>query len=131
MDILLVEDNPGDATLVRQALYECPVPVRLHVAGDGQQALRMLTEASLHPDLIILDLNLPKMSGTALLERWRSDAAPVVVFSSSSNPIEKERCLQLGARDFVTKPIDLEDFTEAVSGIVDLWASPWESLAGA
>src|ERR1700730_11680429 len=108
VDVLLVEDNAVDAMLIRQALYECPVPVHLHIARDGEQALLMLTNPPVQPNLIILDLNIPKVTGTALLERWQVGRTPVVVFSSSTNPTEKERCLALGAREFISKPTDLD-----------------------
>jgi DNA-binding response OmpR family regulator len=75
--------------LIRQALYGCPAPVNLHIARDGEQALLLLTVPSIQPDLIILDLNIPKITGTAL-ERWRVEATPIVVFSSNKNPREKE-----------------------------------------
>jgi CheY-like chemotaxis protein len=121
VDVLLVEDNVGDAMLIRHALYGCPVPVHLHIAVDGEQALLMLTNPPVQPDLIILDLNIPKITGTALLQRWRVGTTPVVVFSSSANPTEKVRSLALGAREFVSKPTDLDEFTHAVCGIVEKW----------
>jgi CheY-like chemotaxis protein len=124
VDVLLVEDNTGDAMLIRQALYGCPVPVHLHIAIDGEQALLMLTNPPVQPDLIILDLNIPKITGTALLQRWRVGTTPVVVFSSSANPTEKVRSLALGAREFVSKPMDLDEFTHAVCRIVHDWAMP-------
>ena len=110
--------------LVRQVLCECPVPVHLHIARDGEQALLMLTNPHVQLDLIILDLNIPKITGTALLERWRIGATPVVVFSSAANPIEKERTLALGAREFVSKPMDFDEFSAAIHRIVDKWAMP-------
>ena len=125
VEVLLIEDNAGDATLIRQALCACLVPVHLHIARDGEQALLMLTNPYFRPDLIVLDLNIPKITGTALLGRWQ--AIPVVVFSSSANPTEKERCLALGAREFVTKPMELEAFGSAVCGIVERWIMPEEA----
>jgi CheY-like chemotaxis protein len=130
VDVLLVEDNAGDAVLIRQALYECPVPVHLHIARDGEQALFMLTNPPVQPNLIILDLNIPKITGTALLERWRVEAIPVVVFSSSANPTEKKRSLALGAREFVSKPMDLDEFSETVCRIVEEWAMPEGTAVG-
>jgi CheY-like chemotaxis protein len=124
VDVLLVEDNAGDAVLIRQLLYESQVQVHLHIALDGEQALLMLTNPPVRPNLIILDLNIPKITGTALLERWRVEAIPVVVFSSSANPAEKERCLALGAREFVIKPMDLDEFSETICRIVGKWAAP-------
>src|ERR1700694_4840135 len=130
VDVLLVEDNTGDVMLTRQAMYECPVPVNLHIARDGEQALLMLTNPAFDLNLIILDLNVPKITGTALLERWRIGRTPVVVFSSTANPSEKERSLALGAREFVSKPTDLQEFSDAVCGIVEKWALPEGTVIG-
>ena len=71
----------------------------------------MLTDPPIQPNLIILDLNIPKITGTALLEQWRVGLIPVVVLSSTTNPAEKARSLALGAREFVSKPTDLDEFT--------------------
>lgn len=130
VEVLLVEDNAGDTMLIRQALYEYPAPVNLHIARDGEQALLMLTNPAFDLDLIILDLNIPKITGTALLERWRIGATPVVVFSSSANPTEKDRSLALGAREFVSKPTDLQQFSDVVCGIVEKWAMPEGTVVG-
>ena len=124
LEILLVEDNAGDALLVRQALYDCALPVHLHIARDGEQALFMLTDPPIQPNLIILDLNIPKITGTALLEQWRIGLIPVVVLSSTTNPAEKARSLALGAREFVSKPSDLDEFTHTVRSIVERWSMP-------
>jgi CheY-like chemotaxis protein len=124
VEVLLVEDNTGDAMLIRRALYGYPVPVNLHIARDGEQALLMLTNPAFDLDLIILDLNIPKITGTALLERWRVGKTPVVVLSSTTNPTEKARSLALGACEFVSKPMDLDEFSETVCRIVDKWAMP-------
>jgi CheY-like chemotaxis protein len=130
VEVLLVEDNTGDAIMIRRALYECPVPVSLHIARDGEQALLMLTNPHVQLDLIILDLNIPKITGTALMERWRVGATPVVVFSSTANPAEKERSLALGASEFVSKPMDLDEFDDTVCRIVERWAMPEGTVAG-
>ena len=130
IEVLLVEDNTGDAMLIRHALYECPVPMRLHIARDGEQALLMLTNPHVQLDLIILDLNIPKITGIALLQRWQVGPTPVVVFSSSANPTEKERSLALGAREFVSKPMDLDEFNETVCRIVEKWAMPEGTVVG-
>ncbi len=122
VEILLVEDNAGDAVLIRQILAEASVPVNLHIARDGEQALTMLSDADFRPSLIILDLNIPRITGSALLEQWKSLGTPVVVFSSSLNDAEQTRVLELGAREFVQKPTDIEEFTAAVCGIIRRWA---------
>ena len=127
IDVLLVEDNAGDALLTGQTLAQCSIPVKLHIARDGEQALIMLSDPEFQPALIILDLNIPKISGIDLMKRMPRRNIPVVVFSSTWNESEIERVLLNGARDFVQKPTDIEAFTEAVCGIIDKWAGPHES----
>jgi CheY-like chemotaxis protein len=123
VDVLLIEDNLGDVVLIRDAINRLSVPVNLHLALDGHQALLMLSNPHFQPDLIVLDLNIPKMSGTALLELWKGYRTPVVVLSSSTNPAERELCLASGAGAFVTKPVELEEFQEAVGTIIEQWGS--------
>lgn len=121
-EVLLVEDNAGDALLVGQALAEYPTPIHLHIARDGEQALQLLGEPGFQPDLIILDLNIPKMSGHAVLALYPKKKTPVVVFSASENEADVDRAFALGAREFVHKPMDLDDYKTAVSGMVQKWA---------
>ncbi len=124
VDVLLIEDNLGDAVLIRDAVNRVPLPVNLHVALDGQQAVLMLSNPNFQPHLIVLDLNIPKIPGRALLQRWKGNhRTPVVVLSSSSNPAERDFCLASGAREFVSKPVELEEFQNAVARIVERWAS--------
>ena len=118
--IFVIEDNAGDVLLIRQILQEQPVPIRVHVARDGAQALFMLAEGQFQPDLILLDLNLPMVSGSWFLARSKP-VAPVVVFSSSSNPADIRDSTELGAKEFVQKPTDLEEYAERVSRIVRDW----------
>jgi DNA-binding response OmpR family regulator len=132
MEILLVEDNAGDAVLIRQVLADASVPVNLHIARDGEQALTMLSDAHFRPALIILDLNIPRITGSALLERWKVLNTPVVVFSSSLNDAEREHVLELGAREFIPKPTDIDAFIEVVYGIVARYAGRGaENVGGA
>lgn len=118
MEILLIEDNAGDAVLIRQILADAHIPVHLHIARDGEQALTILKDAHFEPTVIILDLNIPRISGVGLLERWKGMRTPVVVFSSTVNERERSLVLELGAREFIQKPTDIETFTEVVCGIV-------------
>ncbi len=131
MEILLVEDNAGDAVLIRQIMADISIPVNLHIVRDGEQAITMLSDAHFVPALIILDLNIPRISGVALLERWKLQKIPVVVFSSSLNDAEQTRVMQLGAREFVQKPTDMDAFADAVSGIVKRYAGPKNKTARA
>ncbi len=121
VDVLLVEDNAGDAVLIRQVLAECGSDIKLHIARDGEQALQMLRSEHFQPSLIILDLNIPRVTGSALLEQWQPRDTPVVVFSSSLNEDERRHIMELGAREFIHKPTDIEEFTKAVQAIVHQW----------
>ena len=118
--IFVIEDNAGDVLLIRQILQEQQIPVRIHVARDGSQAMFMLAEGRFQPDLILLDLNLPKISGSWFLEQ-SNPKVPVVVFSSSSNPADIQGSVELGAKEFVQKPTDLQEYAERVSRIVRDW----------
>ena len=122
-ELLLIEDNAGDVLLTSQILLREPIPITLHMARDGEQALQMLTDGRFKPDLVLLDLNIPKVSGTSVLALCQIPA-PVIIFSSSTNSAEIERCIELGAREFVQKPSDLIEFEEAVSRIVRNWLLP-------
>lgn len=128
IEILLVEDNAGDILLVRQALAGEQFPINLHVAVDGKQAVQILAARQFEPDLVILDLNLPKLSGLSVLECSQA-SVPVVVFSSSDSPQDRRSAFELGAKDFVQKPTDLQAYGQAVSQMVRAWAFP--SQAGA
>ena len=118
--ILLIEDSAGDILLIKQVLSQARVTVHLTVAVDGEQALQILANPEFEPDLIILDLNIPKISGLEVLEH-RKPTAPIVVFTSSSNPAERERAKELGVREFVQKPIDFGEFSRVVKRMVEDW----------
>ena len=118
--LFLIEDNAGDVLLFRQILDEQGIAANVHVARDGDQAMFMLAEERFDPDLIVLDLNLPKLSGSSFLAKAKPKA-PVVVFSSSTNPADIQSCVELGARAFIPKPTDLGEYADRVSGIVRDW----------
>ena len=122
LDVLLVEDNEGDVSLVKQSLLECGLVVCLTVARDGQEALRILSNASYVPQLVILDLNLPRVPGLMVLERTQQQDVPFVIFSSSCNSAETKRALQLGARACIQKPSEISAFIAAVCSMVARWA---------
>ena len=119
-EILLVEDNAGDALLVGQTLAECSPEAHLHIARDGEQALQLMEQTDFKPDLIILDLNIPRISGFTVLALNPLDS-PVVVFSASDSERDIERARVLGAVEYVHKPLDLEDYKTAVSNMVEKW----------
>jgi DNA-binding response OmpR family regulator len=122
--LLLAEDNPGDVLLVREALRTSTIAADLAVAYDGEQALRSL--ASQRFDLVILDLNLPKNDGHAILQKYArlEGSPPIVVFTSSSSPSDRERALAVGAKEYVVKPSGLDDFMKAVQAILERWSNP-------
>lgn len=115
-EILLAEDNPADVFLIREALKEHQVDCTLRVAVDGRDALNVLVSADIHssPDLIILDLNLPRHDGIELLQKVRSTQAtahvPVVVLTSSDSPRDRLTANELGATQYLRKPSNLEQF---------------------
>ena len=130
VEILLVEDNPGDVRLTREALREGKVRNNLHVAADGVEALHFLRKEgrfadAVRPDLILLDLNLPKKDGREVLEDIKSDPdlryIPVVVLTSSQAEQDILRAYDLHANCYVTKPVDLEQFIHVVRSIEDFW----------
>ncbi len=126
VDILLVEDDPGDELITREAFEHNKLENRLHVAHDGEEGLNYLYRRgefadAPRPDLILLDLNLPKYDGRQLLEKIKSDPdlarIPVVVLTTSSSEEDILRSYQLHANAYVTKPVDLDQFMKAVRQI--------------
>ena len=105
--------------LIREALRSCPVPADVTIAYDGEEGLQWLSKPDFKPDLILLDLNLPKYSGFELLEHYHAPGRPlVIVFSGSHSPEDRERAMKLGVADFVQKPIAFSDFVHVVHEIV-------------
>lgn len=130
IEILLVEDNPGDARLAREALAESKIRNNIHHARDGEEALAFLHreppfDDKPQPDLILLDLNLPKRGGKEVLEEVKNDARlmhiPVVILTSSQAEEDIRRSYQLHANCFITKPVDLDQLNKVVQGIEQFW----------
>jgi CheY-like chemotaxis protein len=121
VNVLLVEDEAGDALLASHVVVDCRAPVKLHFAKDGQEALAMLAEPGLELDLVILDLNIPKISGFAVLERRANRDVPVVVFSSSWRTADAQKALALGASEYIEKPLDIQAYSTAVCGMIEKW----------
>jgi CheY-like chemotaxis protein len=126
--ILLAEDLPADAALVRAALHEGRFYCTLDVVEDGEQALAYLKgerPGARRPDLVLLDLNLPRMNGREVLAAMKADddlrLIPVVVLTTSDVERDVEQSYSLGAVGFVTKPLDVNDFFRAVHAIEDYW----------
>jgi CheY-like chemotaxis protein len=132
IEILLVEDNPGDVRLTIEALKEGKVSNHLSVARDGVEALSFLRREGPHsnaarPDLILLDLNLPKKDGREVLAEIKEDSRlrriPVVVLTTSKAEEDILRTYDLHANCYITKPVDLEQFISVVRSIDDFWLS--------
>jgi CheY-like chemotaxis protein len=130
-EILLVEDNPGDAYLICDVLNKGSQPCHVSVAVDGVRAIDFIKEQEsegMAPDLVLLDLNLPLKDGRAVLGEVKNDAAlrriPVVVFSTSQAASDVERCYELGANCYVRKPGNLVDFVTAVEATARFWFGP-------
>jgi len=130
INILLVEDNPGDVDLVREALSDAKVKNRLHVTTDGVEAMKFLRRQDNYadapcPDLILLDLNLPKKSGREVLSEIRSDqeldTLPVVILTSSKEEEDIVKSYKLHANCYISKPVDFEQFMKVVQSIEDFW----------
>jgi len=130
VEILLVEDNPGDVRLTTEALAEAKVRNRLSVARDGVEALQYLRreapfEDAVRPDIILLDLNMPRMDGREVLEEIKRDPSlsliPVVVLTTSQADEDILRSYQLHASCYITKPVDLEQFLRVVRSVEDFW----------
>ena len=132
IDVLLVEDNPGDVRLTREALKDAKVRNNLYVVETGDEAIAFLRQegrfAQLpRPDLILLDLNLPRKNGREVLKEIKSDAdlkrIPVVVLTSSDDEKDIVKSYDLGANCYVTKPVDLDQFMNVVKSIDSFWVT--------
>ncbi|HEY0582465.1 MAG TPA: response regulator [Chloroflexota bacterium] len=130
IEILLVEDNKGDVRLTIEGLKEGKVRNNLHVAQDGVEAMDFLRRKgpfkdSVRPDLILLDLNLPRMDGREVLAQLKSDpdfkTIPVVVLTTSRAEQDVLHSYELQANCYITKPVDLEQFITVVKSIEDFW----------
>lgn len=130
--ILLVEDNPGDVRLTREALRDAKMVNELHVASDGVEALAFLRReppytTAPRPDLILLDLNLPRVDGREVLSAIKSSpelrTIPVVVLTSSGAEEDVARSYDLHANCYVRKPVELQSFLHVVQTIDDFWLS--------
>ena len=130
IEILLVEDNPGDARLTKEALGEGSGAIHLHVVNDGIEAMAFLRKEGVHsnvpsPDFILLDLNMPRMDGLEVLALIKSDerlkTIPTIILTTSSFEGDVRKTYQLQANCFLNKPLQLDDFEAIVKGIKDFW----------
>jgi two-component system response regulator len=132
IEVLLVEDDPGDVLMTREAFEDNKVSNRLHVVQDGVEALDFLHRRGAHaeaprPDLVLLDLNLPRYDGRQVLEQIKNDeelsTIPVVVLTTSSAEEDILRSYKLHANAYVTKPVDFASFIAAVRQIDDFFVT--------
>lgn len=130
MQILLVEDSPGDVRLTREAFRDADPNLRLHIAGDGAEAMAFLRRQGAHadaprPELILLDLNMPKKDGREVLAEIKADenlkAIPIVVLTTSRAEQDVLRAYQLNANCYINKPVDFNQFLDVVRSIESFW----------
>ncbi|MBF0180842.1 MAG: response regulator [Magnetococcales bacterium] len=132
VEILLVEDSPGDVELTREALADSKLLNRLNVVEDGEQAMSYLRREGIYasatrPDVVLLDLNLPRKDGREVLEEIKADPAlkaiPVVILTTSQAEEDILRTYQLHANCYITKPVDLNQFFAVVKSVENFWFS--------
>ena len=132
LEVLLVEDSPGDVRLTREALKDAKVHINLHVAPDGAEAMAFLKREGDYanvprPDLILLDLNLPKKGGREVLAEIKESESlksiPVVILTTSASEEDILRSYRLHANCYITKPVDLDGFLKVVHSIDNFWLS--------
>ena len=130
IEVLLVDDSPGDVRLTQEAFRDANKSIRLHVAADGVEAMAFLTRKDAHklaprPDLILLDLNLPKMDGREVLAHIKEDESlkliPTVILTTSDAEADIVKSYQLQANCYLSKPVQLEAFESLVKSINDFW----------
>jgi two-component system, chemotaxis family, response regulator Rcp1 len=130
VEILLVEDNPGDVRLTKEVLKEAKISNNLSVVGDGVDALAFLRRQgeyanAVRPDIILLDLNLPRMNGREVLAIIKEDSnlkrIPVVVLTTSTAEQDIHKTYELHANCYITKPVDLDQFIKVIRTIEDFW----------
>ena len=132
VEVLLVEDSPGDVRLTRDAFRETNESIRLHVAVDGVEAMDFLKKRGLfvdspRPDFILLDLNIPKMDGREVLAQIKKDndlkTIPTIILTTSDSEADIRKSYELQANCYLNKPVQLEDFENVVKSINDFWTT--------
>jgi CheY-like chemotaxis protein len=130
VDILLVEDNPGDVRLTQEAFRDARLPIKINVTMDGEEALAYLRKEGSYtratrPDLILLDLNIPKKDGREVLAEVKSDPTlhdiPVVVLTTSNAEQDIQKTYNLEVNAYINKPVDFDRFFDIVQKIEDFW----------
>jgi len=132
VEILLVEDNPADIRLTQEAFAVNKVYNKLHVVTDGEQALDFLHRRGFfvgapRPDVVLLDLNIPKIHGIEVLREMKADESlrkiPVIMLTTSGNEADVEKTYSIGANAYVQKPVDFKQFIKALEAIENFWIS--------
>ncbi|MEJ7913719.1 MAG: response regulator [Chitinophagaceae bacterium] len=132
IQMLMVEDNEGDILLVTEAIEETGISIQLSVVTDGKEAMDFLNRSGIHqhatiPDLVLLDVNLPKINGYEVLRRVKEDVAlrhiPVIMFTTSSSQKDINKAYKHKANLFITKPVHDGGFLEVVTSIEHFWVS--------
>ncbi|WP_375443237.1 response regulator [uncultured Nostoc sp.] len=130
IEVLLVEDNPGDAQLTRIALEDSKISIHLNVVEDGVEAMAFLRKQekyvkAAHPDIVLLDLNLPRKDGREVLAEIKADEKlkriPVVILTTSQSEEDILKAYNLSANCYITKPVDFDQFVKIVQSIENFW----------
>jgi CheY-like chemotaxis protein len=122
LHVLLIEDSPADVLMVRKAIRSSSVTSDLIIAYDGAEALRFLTEFHFRPDMFLLDLNVPKFNSFEFLEQLRANnGPPAVVLTGSADPGDEQRSLESGAKEYIVKPSNIDEFMEVVREAIGRW----------
>jgi chemotaxis family two-component system response regulator Rcp1 len=130
VEVLLVEDNPGDVRLTQETFRDSPISIRLHVASDGVEALDFLHGKGVHlnavrPDLVLLEQNLPRMDGHEVLAHIKQNKSlatiPTVILTASEAEVDIAKSYQPQADCYLSKPVRIEDFEKCVQDIADFW----------
>jgi two-component system, chemotaxis family, response regulator Rcp1 len=130
LEVLLVEDSPGDVRLTQETLRDSNSSVHLHLAADGVEAMAFLRRQGVHaraprPSLVLLDLNLPRMDGREVLTQMKADddlkTIPIIILTTSEEQADIVRSYQLQANCYLSKPVQLDAFETVVRGINDFW----------
>jgi DNA-binding response OmpR family regulator len=122
LHVLLVEDNPADAQMVREAIRASPVMADVMIAYDGEQALQFVIEFGFVPDIVFLDLTVPGLNSFGLLEHLHANhGPPVLVLTGSTDPANRRQAKTSGAKEYIVKPSDVDEFLIVIRDAIERW----------